>query len=742
MKAPGGPRWFEDPEVPPGSGPGRPQAGSQTLDPASTWTLGHGAPFDVTKAQPEPEAFDQLIGIRPYRRARPDPKTPVEADTSWQRHVRLSPTAAADRWGTLGRAFAQEEFTIYPAPLPPHALPSVAANAEVAVRWRPPEGLATDRLVIVAVIDDAINIAHRRFVHTTGPRIDYAWIQDASRGRDGADGGAVPFGREWSREAIDRALSKHNDEDDALRALGLLDFTGTSGAPSLARSRAHGTHVLDIAAGADPADPQAAQVRILAVQLPKLVTRDTSGQQYAPFVLSGVAYVLHRARIISEAVNRPVPVVLNFSYGISAGSHDGRHVVEEAIERLVEEHNEDHRGRAFTVIPSGNRTLARGHASCAGSGGKGTTTLTLPWRLPPGDATPSYMEVWLPQGAFEALEVKLPDGTGQVIDSLKAPVVLSLVAPGTKGWEDTVIGRIASDVAPAWDEGEAAVGKVPLRDDLREAEEARRLRRILFALAPTAPDATHRAPAPHGLWRITVRAALKDAGERIDAWLQRDDTPLAHSPTFGQQSYFDDDAYDRFDARGFAVDADPDPNPSSVSRSGSLNAIATGKASIVVGGYVQSTKTMARYSGTSREGMRAPDVAAISDRSFVRPGVLCAGVRSGSTVALNGTSVAAPQVARYLAEALLASSEEVDPKAFRDEFLAALRDQAVASPDVHRARLGGVRLHPELERPRLGDGDPTDEEPAPAGTVLVFDAPSADAATAADDPEATQRAVG
>ena len=50
--------------------------------------------------------------------------------------------------------------------------------------------------------------------------------------------------------------------------------------------------------------------------------------------------------------------------------------------------------------------------------------------------------------------------------------------------------------------------------------------------------------------------------------------------------------------------------------------------------------------------MRAPDAMAVSEDSRVHRGVLAAGSRSGSVVAMSGTSVAAPQIARIIADDL------------------------------------------------------------------------------------------
>ncbi len=53
----------------------------------------------------------------------------------------------------------------------------------------------------------------------------------------------------------------------------------------------------------------------------------------------------------------------------------------------------------------------------------------------------------------------------------------------------------------------------------------------------------------------------------------------------------------------------------------------------------------------SRDG---PDAMAVSERSSGLPGVLAAASRSGGVVAMGGSSVAAPQVARLAAEQLAA----------------------------------------------------------------------------------------
>ena len=72
---------------------------------------------------------------------------------------------------------------------------------------------------------------------------------------------------------------------------------------------------------------------------------------------------------------------------------------------------------------------------------------------------------------------------------------------------------------------------------------------------------------------------------------------------------------------------------------------------VVIAGYRGSDKAMANYSSSGGE----ISAAGVSEDSVTCHGILAAGSRSGSTVAMNGTSVAAPQLTRRLAEHLAAN---------------------------------------------------------------------------------------
>lgn len=196
---------------------------------------------------------------------------------------------------------------------------------------------------------------------------------------------------------------------------------------------------------------------------------------------------------------------------------------------------------------------------------------------------------------------------------------------------------------------------------------------------------TSNPTAASGVWKIRLRNQnLLDRGQEIHAWIQRDDTPFGY-PIRGRQSYFDHADYQRFSERttpiGSVIEEDShieqQASDSPIKRAGLINAIATGDETIVIGGYVgrddgvpgvRQPRDLAPYSAGgpttgTRDGLPppscltvlgrspdGPDASAPSDRSRTLLGIPATGTRSNSTIALNGTSVAAPQVARWVAD--------------------------------------------------------------------------------------------
>ena len=177
---------------------------------------------------------------------------------------------------------------------------------------------------------------------------------------------------------------------------------------------------------------------------------------------------------------------------------------------------------------------------------------------------------------------------------------------------------------------------------------------IFVAVAPTAAfDADELAPS--GTWNIEI-TNIGSNQVVIDAWVQRNDTPFGW-PILGRQARFEDPNYVRFDNRG--ADQVDDTSKSYVKRADTINAIATGAAPVVSAGCRLSDLAPANYSGAgiiigSGRGALDPDVMALSDDSKGCPGILAAGTRSSAVYAMDGTSVAAPQIARWIWKRMLA----------------------------------------------------------------------------------------
>jgi hypothetical protein len=142
---------------------------------------------------------------------------------------------------------------------------------------------------------------------------------------------------------------------------------------------------------------------------------------------------------------------------------------------------------------------------------------------------------------------------------------------------------------------------------------------------------------------------------------------------------------------------DPPGSDCLVKRSGSISGFACGRFPAVLAGYVEARNDLADYSaagpvttafdatGPTRNG---PDAAAVSDDTPVLRGILSAGSRCGSLVPLDGTSVAAPQVARWmvgrLGQGQTATKGDVSAQAAFDDHPPPTR------PDV--TRVGGGRM--------------------------------------------------
>jgi hypothetical protein len=582
--------------------------------------------------------------------------------------------------------------------LPPHAtrksgheVKRLLRDKQYGVGSKPESGT-----VVMGIIDEGIAFANQRF--RRGPddsRVEYAWIQD------GRFKGEVPYGLELTKDNIDTSLGEcmsggQVDEDLFYSKTGVVDF-GQSAHKAAARRVGHGTHVMDLACGYDEGSSPTSeggkdQRPIVCVKLPTVTVADTSGLGLEYYVLDGVDYILRRAQDIArERQCGELPVVINFSSGILAGPRDGTYPIELAIDARI-------KGRAAptdVVLPSGNSRLSRLHAkiSLPPRNGKNRGMEKLQFCVLPDDRTCSYLEIWLPA---------LP-GT-----SPKDWMELTLKPPGGQESEPPLVAG-TDKRAIEWAPHDNVLCKVYYEFIGLPTNRGR----YMIALLPTALHDSVQQLAPFGTWTIGFKNRMDEQID-VEASIQWDDRPLGY-PQNGRQSYFIDHRYQRFEEiSGREMEED---NESTIKRDGSINAIATGSRTIVAGGYLRKEKRVVEYSsggpisptgGTGKVNRQGPDALAPSDESWVHQGILAAGTRSGSVVVMNGTSVAAPQIARQIAEKRATGDKrhgreivEELGKPFERNYAAASVQgkQSDGSARTSQERVGsGFVVTPEIER--------------------------------------------
>ncbi|MDF1791215.1 MAG: hypothetical protein P1U88_04850 [Thalassobaculaceae bacterium] len=516
-----------------------------------------------------------------------------------------------------------------------------------------PEGDVSDfdldeDLVIMAIIDDGIGFANERFrLAPDRSRFWYLWDMNA-RALPSTDGRrGPPTGRDHTKSEIDALLRRHgNDEDRLYRSpsVAMID-TGRESRQAVMFRRSHGTHVLDVAAGYDyRVQEELAEAKrrpIIGVQLASAAIAERSDVFMAPALDLALKEILHRARRLSQAVAKRrgqdpttaglLPLVLNFSFGTTAGPHDGSGLMESTIESFLQAYRGPNGDtECEVVLPVGNSHLWRVVAKpTVGE----NNSVEIPWRVQPDDKTSSYLHIWLPQSPTEQqkISVSVLPPTGMAPPPVQSQVGHHL---------DWVVG---SDVlASVYHRFDTGAGRGP-----RE--------HIVVAIRPTGTETLGQPTCPHGLWTIRIDAPGLNPGDPIDVRVRRDDSLIRQRPT-GRQSYIDHPDYVIFESSNGRRRVSPTQQTSSVTRRGTFNAYCTTLGPVVVGGYRWSDGNMADYSGAGPTHRRiggtvpdGPDLSAVSEAGSYSRGVLAAGTQTGQNHAQSGTSVAAPSVARALA---------------------------------------------------------------------------------------------
>jgi hypothetical protein len=130
----------------------------------------------------------------------------------------------------------------------------------------------------------------------------------------------------------------------------------------------------------------------------------------------------------------------------------------------------------------------------------------------------------------------------------------------------------------------------------------------------------------------------------VRAWIERDDASFGSGRSQSQATFL---------SAGFGPEpGEPHFASEPIARESNLNSIGNGAKTTVVGGYILKQQQMARYSASgpsiAPDTRKSPDLVAACEESEVLNGLLAAGNRSNLPFRMNGTSVAAPVIARAL----------------------------------------------------------------------------------------------
>jgi Subtilase family len=413
------------------------------------------------------------------------------------------------------------------------------------------------------------------------------------------------------------------DEADAYRGINyLVDPDDPQHRIWLA---SHGAHVLDVAGGSlNPLTGQAdaaSEANLVFVQLPSLTAGDSSGASLAGHLLDAVRYVL-------DLCDARARVVINISYGSHAGPHNGTALIESALDELLQARADNF----AIVLAAGNSRQQACHAKRQVRPGR---SALLRCAIAAGDTTDTFIETWYPPP---------PSGHG----------LQARVRGPQRVWGDWLAPNQEQLLRDTSERNEVVA---LLRHDAR-VPNGRGLGLVVLALAPTAqPAGIACALSVPGVWEIELRLVASAAAAAGGAQSTLPATAVDVCVTVNARIERDDPGQNAGAALHRFVDQDADDELDT------LSSLATGQHTVVAGGFRLSDGRPTPYSALGPQrwstltdtaaavralGGALPLVLAACEEDDNNPTVAAAAIRASEVFRMNGSSVAAPVLARQL----------------------------------------------------------------------------------------------
>ncbi|HEV2860548.1 MAG TPA: S8 family peptidase [Pyrinomonadaceae bacterium] len=471
---------------------------------------------------------------------------------------------------------------------------TVAINlADPATGSRVIEG--DGRGALIGVIDSGFDLTHPAFLDPRGKtRIVAAWDQMNLAASPDTPPPAFGYGVEYTGTDIDEHVS-------ARKVLVVKNREGAG---------AHGTHVAGIAAG--NGEPRCRYKGVAPEAGLVLVTyRNDVPVGGSAYALDAMEYVRRRAAAVSR------PVVINLSQGDNLGAHDGKSLLERAIDHIVDE------GRVLVVVSAGNE---RGGPACHHARGRveqgRELSLSFALSLDGGRRVGGdVIDLWYHGGDRFAVALQTPGGERS-----------AFVEPGGTG---VVVGFQGGSRARVYSQtGHPSNGdnRVSITFEAGEGWEA-------------------------GVWQLILRGDRVGRGD-FDAWADRPDAVTV------------------IDFRSHRSDASTITLPGNSRRAITVGGFISRRhegASEVEGDFAPGSSA-----GPTRDGRIKPDLAAPSTL-VMAPGMRADAGETPRHDFRSGTSMAAPHVTGVVA-LLWALWPGLAAAQVRDALLSGARNDAFTGP--------------------------------------------------------------